>query len=580
MSNVNSAPPESSRAKLKIGLIVDSELVSKYVYELAEWAKTQENLFISHFLLQKSTSARIAATKDNIRSGWQKTLSGVMRRRFLALITRFEHSRLRGEIHFKDHLKLADLKEIVPESITITPLISKEGLALHYSTEDIQKIRDLRLDLLIHCGSGILTGEILESSRLGIVLIIHGDDRTNRCGPPGFWEVHSKQDHTGFKICQLTEEGERNILFRGSTQTRPYFLLNQAVAFVKSYFYLRQLIRTTAVTGELPAALDSQPDFHPLSKSLGSREELKYILNFVISATLTTFGRIVLKKNIRFGVAYMKCDWKSLVMCQARKIETPANHFLADPFVIREGDRDFCFLEDYDYKISRGFICAYELKEDTAERLGEVIVEPFHLSFPYLFRYESKLYMCPECSENKDIRVYECVDFPLKWKLSKILMSNISAVDTMIFERDGLWWLFTNIDPTNTGRFESELFIFYSDNPLGDEWHPHPKNPVLMDSTKGRNGGILYDDKWVYRVAQKQGFKVYGKEFSINKITVLNKYEYEETEVCAAEPKFFPGLIGCHHLHSNGDITVFDYLALRETTQVLRTEKNQTGVAE
>jgi hypothetical protein len=101
-----------------------------------------------------------------------------------------------------------------------------------------------------------------------------------------------------------------------------------------------------------------------------------------------------------------------------------------------------------------------------------------------------------------------------------------------------------------------------------------------MDSAKGRNGGVLYDDKWVYRVAQKQGFKVYGKGFSINKITVLNKYDYEETEVCAVEPKFFPRLIGCHHLYSNGDIVVFDYLALRGTTQVLRAEKNQTGGAE
>jgi hypothetical protein len=233
---------------------------------------------------------------------------------------------------------------------------------------------------------------------------------------------------------------------------------------------------------------------------------------------------------------------------------------LADPFVISEGNREYCFVEDYDYKTSRGCISAYELKETGAERLGEAIVEPFHMSFPYLFRFNSRIYMCPETSENREIRLYECVNFPLEWKVAKVLMPNVSAVDTMIFERDGLWWLFTNLDPTNTDSFESELFIFYSDNPLGDGWHPHPQNPPVIDSTKGRNAGLLFDDKCIYRVGQKQGLGLYGKGFSIHKIAVLNKETYLETEFCAVKPTFFEKLLGCHHMHSNGHTVVFDYL--------------------
>jgi hypothetical protein len=139
-------------------------------------------------------------------------------------------------------------------------------------------------------------------------------------------------------------------------------------------------------------------------------------------------------------------------------------------------------------------------------------------------------------------------------------MSDLSAVDTMIFEHGGLWWLFTNIDPTDTGSHFSELFIFYSDNPVGKVWCAHPKNPFVIDSSKGRNAGILFDDNFIYRVSQKQGFNAYGKGFSINKIVLLNKNEYVEEVVCSVEPNFFPNLLGCHHLHSNGDISVFDYL--------------------
>lgn len=80
---------------------------------------------------------------------------------------------------------------------------------------------------------------------------------------------------------------------------------------------------------------------------------------------------------------------------------------------------------------------------------------------------------------------------PLKWTLSRVLMRNVKAVGSMIFHRDGLWWLFTNIDPSDTDKNCSELFIFSSDTPLSENWTPHPKNPLFSDSTRTRNGGIL-----------------------------------------------------------------------------------------
>ena len=73
--------------------------------------------------------------------------------------------------------------------------------------------------------------------------------------------------------------------------------------------------------------------------------------------------------------------------------------------------------------------------------LGPVIVEPYHLSFPFLFTHEGTLYMCPECSGSGQIRVYRCTGFPLQWELAAVLMENVSAADTMLFPRDGRWWI-------------------------------------------------------------------------------------------------------------------------------------------
>ena len=65
-----------------------------------------------------------------------------------------------------------------------------------------------------------------------------------------------------------------------------------------------------------------------------------------------------------------------------------------------------------------------------------MLEENFHLSYPFLFHHEKELYMCPETHEAKDIRLYKCVDFPLKWKFAKTLIKNVSAVDTNIFYKD------------------------------------------------------------------------------------------------------------------------------------------------
>ena len=246
-------------------------------------------------------------------------------------------------------------------------------------------------------------------------------------------------------------------------------------------------------------------------------------------------------------------------MWKAIKIENPANHFLADPFVISENDKHYCFVEDYDLSLSRGCISLYELNKTKTICHGEVIKEPFHMSYPYVFEYQSKFYMVPETCENRDIRLYEAEEFPHKWRFSKTIFTDISATDTTIFEVNGLWWLFTNIDPRNSGDHDSELFIFFSDNPLSDQWTPHPKNPVICNSLTARMGGILFENDSIYRVSQRQGFDTYGQASNINKIIHLSPADYMEELQLTIEPNFFKNIKGTHHLHSNQQVTVFDF---------------------
>lgn len=546
---------------LKIGLIVDSERASKYLYDIAEWSQSQDNLFISHLIIQNKIPIQQEIFKRSLRLLKDQGLLHFLSKLSFFIITKLEHLVLLGARKYEDHLRLYDLTKIVPQSIKLEPIISQSGFIYRYPEEAIRNIRSLDLDLLIRGGSGILRGDILRSAKFGILSFHHGNNRLFRGGPAGFWEVYFQQAQTGFIIQQLTEELDGgHVLRRGQFPTKFFYLLNQASLFRKSNFYLKQLLSEIATTRSLPPIEETQPYFNRLFKTPNLYHQLVYVVTVFLSVVHKVFRLHVRKTYDSWGVSFSRTDWKTLVMWRAYKIKNPPNHYLADPFLFHEEGRDYCFVEDYHFKERKGCISVYEINENNSERLGEVLREPFHLSFPFLFRYQSKIYMCPETRENKDIRLYECARFPLQWRLSRIVMKDVYASDTLIFEHDGIWWLITNIDPMGGEIGCSDLCIFFSDKPISDKWEPHPRNPICIDSSKGRNGGILYHDKSIYRVSQKQGFDMYGKGFSINKILLLTKEHYLEAEVCSIEPNFYPNIKGTHHLHSIGNLSAFDYV--------------------
>ena len=205
-----------------------------------------------------------------------------------------------------------------------------------------------------------------------------------------------------------------------------------------------------------------------------------------------------------------------------RYIKNRPNCFNADPFLYKYKNDNYLFVENYDFKKKRGNISSYIFKNNEYNFLGDVLSEDFHLSFPYIFTFGNKIYMCPETHQAKEIRLYECINFPLTWKYKKTLMYDVDAADTMIFKHNDIWWLFTNIDYSNINDHSSELSIFYSlEGPITSNGNNHKFNRAIVDCKKARNAGIIFNNEKIYRINQKPGFNLYGKEFEIN-LKVIN----------------------------------------------------------
>jgi hypothetical protein len=181
----------------------------------------------------------------------------------------------------------------------------------------------------------------------------------------------------------------------------------------------------------------------------------------------------------------------------------------------------------------RGEIGAAESLDGGAtwQYIGIALSEPWHLSYPHVFSWNSQVYMMPEGSESGSLRLYRAVDYPLRWELEKDLIKK-PLVDASLVEWQGRWYLFAS-DPSRRGhKKNAELQIFHSETPLGP-WTQHYLNPVMSgDPRSGARmaGRLLKHNNRLYRFGQDCS-GTYGKNVVAFRIHVLSPTEFHQTRV-------------------------------------------------
>jgi len=543
---------------LRVGLLVSSTFSSKYVHELALWGKERADINISHLIVHaRPRDSNLGRVRNVLLEQGPYVLLSKILFRLIVFVERLVLKR--NSLH-SDHYEVFDLRKLVDEILVINPIVSKSGMVYRFSAEDIEKIKALDFDVLIRFGSGIMRGDILRACRFGIISFHHGDNRINRGGPAGFWECYYEWPQTGFIIQRLTEELDAgDVLVRGSYATRYYYSLNQAHLYKKSNTHLKNLLVRIASTRELPPVESApNPYSNTLFRAPNPIQSVVYGLKVLGRISIKLIARILMLRK-RWGISLLSCKWDRSVLWRSTEVRPPRGRFWADPFLHSYDGRTFCFVEDFVYKTSRAHITALEIAGTKAIELGTAVKEPFHLSFPFLFQYQGALYMCPEARESGQIRIYRCADFPLKWELRAVIMEDVRAADTMLFERGGKWWMLTNLDESGAEDHCSELYLFSSDSPLGTNWTPHPQNPVRIDACGGRNAGLIVDGEKLFRLAQRQGFDQYGQGLLVYEVKTISESLFVEELVSKIDPSFRRGLRGTHHLSTDGKTTVIDH---------------------
>jgi hypothetical protein len=499
---------------LAVGLVIEGVLADGYAAELARWVQREPRLRLALIV------APAPAARPNPL--WRAIAS-------------LEKRLLESNERHRDHYAVHDLRAVVAASAPTLP------------GSDVERLKALQLDLLVSLG-GRVPADLLGAGRLGAISVQQD----------GFWACYHRRPQTRFVILRLGgAPGEDEVLATGAFRTRFFSSLNQANVCKKALTHVKQLLGRTAASGKLPPPRGTDAQGAEAARRPDSLECLAYAGKLAARLALKACQRPFFSE--RFGVSVIPGRWNETLAGKSATGRPPRGRDWADPFVYARGGRTFCFIEDLDRRTQHGHITVLEVSGTRFVELGVALREPFHLSFPFLFEHRGELYMCPECSAAGEIRLYRCTDFPLGWRFEKTLMRDVSAADTMLFEKAGRWWMLSNIDASQTGDHCSELYLFSAASPFSTDWRAHPQNPLLIDSMGGRNGGLVVEGERLFRMGQCQSFERYGESLRVYEIKELSTERYAEELVREIKPDFRKGVLGTHHLSTDGRVTVTDH---------------------
>lgn len=230
----------------------------------------------------------------------------------------------------------------------------------------------------------------------------------------------------------------------------------------------------------------------------------------------------------------------------------------ADPFPCHTKEGDYLFVELMDYHIVYGQIAVAPIKDGHVGKFKVIISEPFHMSFPNVFKWNDTWYMLPETYQSKEVRLYRCDKFPYKWSLHKVLLDNVELVDHALYLNNNKITVIS-YDISDLNNKYSRVFEIDLNQMVMNEIFP--KGNICQD----RGAGTIYEiDNCYYRAIQ-DCTNCYGDFLRFYKISTLSRDTINETEIMRkyASDVTLDKNRGIRHIHTynrNERYEVIDFL--------------------
>ena len=467
-----------------------------------------------------------------------------------------------------DPLAAADRGAVLEglDASPVHPIVDGSGFRLPADT--IDRIRAARLDVLLHLGTSEFGG-LVDVASNGCWSFRHGDGDRYLGDPPHFWEM---VDGTAVTAVILERRGQTpdDALVLATAQfatdmgslarnrVMPYFGSTHLV--IRKLWELHQFGWQHLAEQARHAA---SPDGRLRRAGVpANRELVGWLLPRVLgSVARRLVGRLTVRDKVDQWQMAIRTEGPgltadgSLDMSGFHWVPAPTGRFYADPFVVERDGRTWLFFEDYEYAEGRGVISCAEVGADGRLEPSEVVLETAgHLSYPYVFFDGDVAWMIPESAAEGTVQLYRATDFPHVWEPQAEIFAG-PALDSSVWQEDGLWWLFLTLREPRGGA--TMLWLFYAES-LRGPWTFHPRNPISADVRWSRGAGAIHRRHGRLVRPSQDGSRGYGFSFSLNEITTLSPTAYQEHPIVTVTPDWAPSLVATHTYNRSGPIEVTD----------------------
>lgn len=235
------------------------------------------------------------------------------------------------------------------------------------------------------------------------------------------------------------------------------------------------------------------------------------------------------------------------------------NAVQADPFVLEHNNLVYIFYESLGLLNSKGDIRCRVLDNDLKELDDMLLIGlndiQCHLSYPFYFEHDGKLFLIPESYELSEVSLFECISFPNKWKKAYTLVSGIKLTDSSIICSNGKYYLYsTDLDNNLILHMSTDLF---------DNWKKISPNLKLCNQYARGAGSPLYYQDGIFIFTQEGFDHNYGSAIFIKKISSIGESEFSEELVRKIEPIIGSYKDGIHTINSSENYIVIDSKRLK-----------------
>lgn len=220
----------------------------------------------------------------------------------------------------------------------------------------------------------------------------------------------------------------------------------------------------------------------------------------------------------------------------------------ADPFLLVSEDEYIkILLEELKSESDYGKIVLLTLDKAFKQINRKVLLDTkSHLSYPFVFREENKIFVFPEARRSGKLSCYEYDSASESLNFVKDILE-FPLLDSTILKHTDKYWIFGTLSENVS---DYKLYVFYSDSLLGP-YVQHPNNPVKsgLDGTRSA-GNFIEVDGIIYRPSQNCQNE-YGESITISRLTELDeKNVVEEPHMTIYMDENKSSNKGMHKIHT------------------------------